>query len=120
MRSQASDSSFVVVMRSIASMTCRPRTRGIMMNSQGDGIGPTGISISVGPSRRLKPRRKAARSSCGRFDALGGGAEALGEFHEIGIGEVARDQCGCHTIPAGSPHVAEGAVVEHDADQRNR
>src|SRR5262249_32790920 len=42
-----------------------PRTFGMWMNSQGDGIGPTGTSITVGPSRRAKPRRKAARSAAG-------------------------------------------------------
>ena len=42
-----------------------PRTRGIWMNSQGDGIGPTGTSMSVGPSRRLNARLSAARSSVG-------------------------------------------------------
>ena len=42
-----------------------PRTRGMWMNSQGDGIGPSGTSISVGPSRRLNARLSAARSSCG-------------------------------------------------------
>ena len=42
-----------------------PRTRGMWMNSQGDGIGPTGTSIKVGTSRRLNARLSAARSSCG-------------------------------------------------------
>src|SRR5215813_13461857 len=42
-----------------------PRTRGIKMNSQGDGIAGTGTSISVGPSRRLNARRSAARNCCG-------------------------------------------------------
>ena len=42
-----------------------PRTGGIWMNSQGEGIGPTGTSIKVGPSRRLNARLSAARSSCG-------------------------------------------------------
>src|ERR1700704_6657959 len=42
-----------------------PRTRGMWMNSPGDGIGPSGTSISVGPSRRLNARLSAARSSCG-------------------------------------------------------
>ena len=38
----------------------RPRTRGMWMNSQGEGIGPTGTSIRVG-SRRGKgaPQRRA-------------------------------------------------------------
>src|SRR5215471_8406965 len=42
-----------------------PRTFGRKMNSHGLGIGPTGTSIKVGPSRRAKPRRKAPRSSSG-------------------------------------------------------
>ena len=35
------------------------------MNSQGVGIGPTGTSIRVGPSRRAKPRRARRASSSG-------------------------------------------------------
>src|SRR5215468_5955085 len=37
-----------------------PRTRGIWMNSQGEGICGTGTSIRVGPSRRLNARLSAA------------------------------------------------------------
>ena len=89
------------------------------MNSQGEGIGPTGTSIRVGPSRRAKPRRSAARSSSGRARALGRGAEALGELHEIRIGEVAGDQPVAELLLLDAAHVAEGAVGEHDRDQRN-
>src|SRR5947209_1195752 len=39
----------------------QPRTLPIRMNSQGEGMGPTGMSIRVGPSRRAKPRRSAPR-----------------------------------------------------------
>ena len=53
-----------------------PRTRGMWMNSQGDGIGPTGTSISVGPSRRLNARLRAARSS-GGFRARSASAPKL-------------------------------------------
>ncbi len=42
-----------------------PRMCGNWMNSHGDGIGPTGTSIKVGPSRRLNARLSAARSSFG-------------------------------------------------------
>src|SRR5258708_18258515 len=42
-----------------------PRTFGMWRNSHGDGMGPTGTSIRVGPSRRLNARLSAARNSVG-------------------------------------------------------
>src|SRR4029077_5808018 len=53
------------VMQAFVGPHLRPRTRGIKMNSQGDGIAGTGTSISVGPSRRLNARLSAALNCCG-------------------------------------------------------
>ena len=79
-RAQAAASSSVVVISSMPGLhsgaemaaprldrpgLIRPRTGGMKMNSQGEGNGPTGTSIRVGPSRRAKARRSAARSSSG-------------------------------------------------------
>ncbi len=89
------------------------------MNSQGEGSGPTGTSIRVGPSRRAKARRSAARSSCGVRARSAGGAEAFGESDEIGIGEVAGDQPVAEALLLDAPHIAEGAVGEHDGDERD-
>ena len=89
------------------------------MNSQGDGIGPTGTSISVGPSRRLNARLSAARSSCG-LRARSASAPKLSRVaHEIRIGEIARDQPVAVVLLLDAAHVAESAVVEHDDGERN-
>src|SRR5262249_60101054 len=48
---------------------------------------------------------------------LGLGAEALRITHEIGIGEIAGDEAIAELLLLGAPHVAEGAVVEHDGGQ---
>src|SRR5262249_22217989 len=42
-----------------------PRTFGNMMNSHGEGIGPTDTSITLGPSRRATARRNAVRKPAG-------------------------------------------------------
>src|SRR5581483_8034391 len=42
-----------------------PRTRGMKMNGHGEGRGPIGTSISVGPSRRANACRRTVRSSSG-------------------------------------------------------
>ena len=96
-----------------------PRTRGMWMNSQGEGIGPTGTSIRVGSRRGEGAPRAPRRSSCGRARAPAGGAEAFGELDEIRIGEVAGDQPVAEVLLLDAAHIAEGAVVEHDRHQRN-
>ena len=79
------------------------------------GRAPTGTSIRVGPSRRAKraPQRRAQFLRAAR--PLGRGAEAFGEVDEIRIGEVAGDQPVAELLLLDAAHVAEGAVVEHDA-----
>src|ERR1044072_1748257 len=95
-----------------------PLTFGRKMKSHGLGIGPTGISIRVGPSRRAKTRLSALRNSSGvrarspdgpnapphkaalarapqflrRARAFAGRAKRLRELHEVRIGKIARDQ----------------------------
>ena len=91
---------------------------GMWMNSQGVGSGPTGTSIRVG-SRRAKaaPQRGAQFRRAARAPA--GGAEAFGVFDEIRIGEVGGDQPVAEALLLDAAHIAEGAVDEHDGDQRN-
>ena len=95
----------------------RPRTRGMKMNSQGLGIGPTGTSISVGSRAAIASRK--ARPARRRRRAPAGGAEAFGVFDEIGVGEVGSDQPVAELLLLDAPHIAEGAVGEHNRDQRN-
>ena len=90
------------------------------MNSQGDGIGPTGTSISVGPSRRLNARLSAARSSCGLRARSASAPKLCAIAHEIGIGEVARDHPVAVLLLLDAPHIAECTVVEHHDGQRMR
>src|SRR5258708_1549011 len=45
---------------------------------------------------------------------FGLGAEALRIAHEVGIGEIARDQPVAVLLLLDAPHIAEGAIVEHD------
>ena len=90
-----------------------PRTLGIWMNSQGDGIGPTGTSISVGPSRRANPRLSAARKAVRVSGAFGCRAETFGKANEIRIGEVAGDQAIAVLQLLDAPHIAECAVGEN-------
>ena len=89
------------------------------MNSQGEGIGETGTSIRVGPSRRLNARLQRRPQLLRTARTLGFGAEALRIAHEIGIGEIAGDQAIAELLLLDAPHVAEGAVVEHDDGQRD-
>src|SRR5262249_16120365 len=46
------------------------------------------------------------------------GSEAFCVAHEIGIGEIARNQPVAVLLLLGAPHVAEGTIVEHDGGQR--
>src|SRR5262245_6316006 len=50
---------------------------------------------------------------------LGLGAKALCIAHEIGIGEIAGDHAVAELLLLRAPHIAEGAVIEHDHGQRN-
>ena len=83
------------------------------------GRGPTGTSIRVGPSRRGKRAPQRGAQLLRRARALGGGAEAFGESHEIRIGEIAGDQPVAELLLLDAAHVAEGAVGEHDGRERN-
>ena len=51
--------------------------------------------------------------------ALGLGAEALGVFHKVRVGEIAGDQPVAVLLLLDAPHIAESAVVEHDGRERN-
>ena len=85
-----------------------------MMNSQGDGIGPTGISIRVGPSRRLKPRRSAARNSPAFRTRSAAAPKLSANFTKSGLARsLAISRLPYHSCWM-QPHVAEGVVVEHD------
>src|SRR5262249_59299171 len=44
------------------------------------------------------------------------GAEALGQAHEIGVDEVTGNQPAAVKVLLHAPHIAEGVVVEDDAD----
>ena len=92
----------------------RPRTGGMKINAQGVGKGPTGTSIRVGPSRRAKARRSAARSSSGVRARSPAAPKLSANLHEIRIGEVAGDQPVAELLLLDAADVAEGAVVEHD------
>ena len=81
----------------------------------GVGKGPTGTSIRVGPSRRAKAARSAARSILRAPRSFAGCAEALGEFDEIRVGQVAGDQAIAELLLLDAADIAEGAIVEHDA-----
>src|SRR6516165_12313060 len=65
--------------------------------------------------RALKRRPQLLWSS----RPLGLRAEALRIAHEIGIGEVVRDKPIAELLLLDPPHVAEGAIVEHDDGQGN-
>src|SRR3984893_2564895 len=54
-----------------------------------------------------------------RSRTFGLGAEALRIAHEIGIGEIARDQPVAELLLLDPPHIAESAIVEHDDGQRD-
>src|SRR6185312_13539257 len=80
------------------------------------------------PDRHLDERRRIATAERAlerraqrlrRLRPLGRGAEALGETHEIRIGEVAGDHSFAIEFLLDPTHVAEPAVVEHDGGERN-
>src|SRR4029077_12883367 len=73
-------------------------------------------------ARGIAPRQGAPQRAAqvfGRVRARRFGAKASGKGDEIGIGEVAAYQPIAVTFLLNAPHIAEGAVVEHDGDQRN-
>src|ERR1700737_3936219 len=70
----------------------------------------------VAPLER-PPKREAQLLRIAR--ALGPGAEALGVKHEIRIAEIACDHPVAVLLLLDPPHIAEGAVVEHDDCERD-
>ena len=95
-----------------------PRTRGMWMNSHGEGIGPTGTSIRVG-SRRGEGAPSAARSSSGLRARRPAAPKLSAYLTKSGLARSRGDQPVAEVLLLDAPHIAEGAVGEHDRDQRN-
>ena len=97
--------------------SAKPRTRGSRIMSHGLGIGPTGTCTSAG-AFSANAWRSAVSSASGVAGAERRHAEALGEFDEVRVGQVAGDQPVAVLLLLDAAHVAERAIVEHHDDNR--